>query len=97
MYERVHVYYRQKNVSRNFNYLSLWHIIFAVFCGNDNCHNIVLNGRIFTLQIEVFSGLAKHSVLHNRGNFIWLSGDVSDDHRERLPREWRGNKLKNKN
>lgn len=41
--------------------------------------------------------LAKHSVLHNRGDFIWLSGDVSDDHRERLPREWRDYKLKNKN
>jgi|GEM_PF-2917310 len=38
--------------------------------------------------------LAKHSVLHNRGDFIWLSGDVSDDHRERLPREWRDYKLK---
>ena len=75
----------------------MWDFVFAVLCGNDNCHNIIPNRRIFTLQIEVFSSLAKHSVPHNRGDFIWLSGDVSDDHRERIPRKWRDYKLKNKN
>lgn len=97
MYERIHVNYRKENANRISNLFGMWYVVFAVFCGNDNCYNIVSSGGILTIQARMLSSLVKYSILHNRSNTLWLSGDASDDYRERLSCKWWGNKLKNKN